>query len=162
MAQLSNIQQVSCASGLLPAVVLNPCRDDPILYTITSDATLRIFMPVLDAPQYLQLHTALDAFSALPLSIASTLSHSSVFWLDREVMRAALKLLLADTQQGEEDARRRRVREIAEEGWDLFLRVLGDGSLVVQAVAVSDAQSDNSCSHTDLYCRTSTVARRHY
>ncbi|RDX52017.1 hypothetical protein OH76DRAFT_1400924 [Lentinus brumalis] len=113
-------------------------RDDPILYTITSDATLRIFMPVLDAPQYLQLHTALDAFSALPLSMASTLSHSSVFWLDREVMCAALKLLLADTQQGEEDARRRRVREIAEEGWDLFLRVLSDGSLVVQAVANID------------------------
>ncbi|KAI0721213.1 RAVE protein 1 C terminal-domain-containing protein [Cerioporus squamosus] len=116
----------------------DPCRDDPILYTITSDATLRIFMPVLDAPQYLQLHTALDAFSALPFSMMSMQSNSSVFWLDREVMSAAFKSLLADTQPGEEDARRRRVREIAEDGWDLFLRVLGDGSLVVQAVANID------------------------
>ncbi|RPD64989.1 hypothetical protein L227DRAFT_635288 [Lentinus tigrinus ALCF2SS1-6] len=113
-------------------------RDDPTLYTVTSDATLRIFMPVLDAPQYLQLHTALDAFSSLPFSLALKQTDSSVFWLDREVMTAAFKTLIADPQPAEEDARRRRVREIAEEGWDLFLRVLGDGSLVVQAVANID------------------------
>ncbi|OBZ78887.1 Regulator of V-ATPase in vacuolar membrane protein 1 [Grifola frondosa] len=34
--------------------------------------------------------------------------------------------------------RGRRMREITEEGWDLFLRVLGDGSLVVQAIANID------------------------
>lgn len=95
-------------------------------------------MPVLDAPQYLQLHTALDTFSSLPFSVASQQTASGVFWLDREVMNSAFKLVLAQPQPAEEDARRRRVREIAEEGWDIFLRVLGDGSLVVQAVAVSD------------------------
>ena len=95
-------------------------------------------MPVIDAPQYLQLHTALDTFSSLPFPVASQelTSNSSVFWLDREVMSAALHSVLADPQPAEEDARRRRIREIAEEGWDIFLRVLGDGSLVVQAVAV--------------------------
>ncbi|EJF67065.1 hypothetical protein DICSQDRAFT_151429 [Dichomitus squalens LYAD-421 SS1] len=113
-------------------------RDDPILYTVTSDATLRIFMPVLDAPQYLQLHAALDTFSSLPFSIASQQSSSGIYWLDREVMGAALKSVLSDPVTAEEDARRRRIREIAEEGWDIFLRVLGDGSMVVQGVANID------------------------
>ncbi|KAI0830734.1 WD repeat-containing protein [Trametes gibbosa] len=113
-------------------------RDDPILYTITTDATLRIFLPVLDAPQYLQLHSALDTFSSLPFSVASRENNSSVFRLDREVMNAALKSVLAQAQTSDEDGRRRRIREITEEGWDVFLRVLGDGSLVVQAVANID------------------------
>ena len=51
-------------------------------------------------------------------------------------MNAALKLVLKQSQTAEDDTRRRRIREITEEGWDIFLRVLGDGSLVVQAVAV--------------------------
>ncbi|KAI0673553.1 WD repeat-containing protein [Trametes maxima] len=113
-------------------------RDDPILYTITIDATLRIFLPVLDAPQYLQLHTALDTFSSLPFSVASQQTNSGIFRLDREVMNAALRSVLGQSQTAEEDARRRRIREITEEGWDIFLRVLGDGSLVVQAVANID------------------------
>ncbi|KAI0756586.1 RAVE protein 1 C terminal-domain-containing protein [Daedaleopsis nitida] len=113
-------------------------RDDPILYTITTDATLRIFMPVLDAPQYLQLHTALDGFSSLPVSVTPQQWHSSVFWLDHEVMSATLKSVLTNPQTAQEDARHRRIREIAEEGWDIFLRVLGDGSVVIQAVANID------------------------
>ncbi len=51
-------------------------------------------------------------------------------------MNAALKSVLAQPQSAEEDGRRRRIREITDEGWDVFLRVLGDGSLVVQAIAV--------------------------
>ncbi|EIW64094.1 WD repeat-containing protein [Trametes versicolor FP-101664 SS1] len=113
-------------------------RDDPVLYTITTDATLRIFLPVLDAPQYLQLHSALDTFSSLPFSVASRETNSSIFRLDREVMNAALKSVLAQPQSAEEDGRRRRIREITDEGWDVFLRVLGDGSLVVQAIANID------------------------
>lgn len=31
------------------------------------------------------------------------------------------------------------MQEILEEGWDLFLRILADGSLVLQAVAVSSS-----------------------
>ena len=54
-------------------------------------------------------------------------------------MSAALKSVLSDPVPAEEDTRRRRIREITEEGWDIFLRVLGDGSLVVQAVAVRRA-----------------------
>lgn len=111
-------------------------RDDMILYTITSDATLRIFLPVLDAPQHLQLHASVDIFSAVPFSVASRVSSSRVFWLGREIMSGALTAALKGSGQDSEDGRCKRVREIKEENWDLFLRVLSDGSLVVQAVAV--------------------------
>ena len=97
---------------------------------------------MLDAPQRVQLHAALDAASSIPLSSqlnsleeGSRLLSSSVFPLDREAIQGMLKSV-EGTHGAEEDARSRRVREIAEEGWDLFLRVLADGSLVVQAVAV--------------------------
>lgn len=110
--------------------------DDPILYTTTTDGTLRVFLPVLDAPQHVQLHAALDASSALPLSssLPSSACTSSIFPLDRDVVLAVLRN--PDSRSAEDDARSRRVREIAEEEWDLFLRVLSDGSLVIQAVAV--------------------------
>ncbi|KAH9944024.1 RAVE protein 1 C terminal-domain-containing protein [Epithele typhae] len=125
-------------------------RDDPILYTITSDATLRIFMPVIDSPQYLQLHTALDTFSSLPFAVACKQSRSSVFWLDREIVSHALEATIEDPTLTEEDARRRRVREIAEEGWDIFLRVLEDGSIVVQAVANIDRRPPTLLKHFAL------------
>ncbi len=110
--------------------------DDFILYTITSDATLRIFLPVLDAPQHVQLHTALDIFSAVPFSVASKVDESRMFWLNREVISHALSQVISSLDPTDEDARSRRVREIKSESWDLFLRVLKDGSLIVQAVAV--------------------------
>ncbi|KAI0348528.1 hypothetical protein BDW22DRAFT_1350758 [Trametopsis cervina] len=113
-------------------------RDDFTLYTITSDATLRIFIPVLDAPQYLQLHAALDVFSAIPFSIASHVTESKIFWLNRDIMTTTLTAALTEAGVDTEDGRHKRVREIKEENWDLFLRVLSDGSLVLQAVANID------------------------
>ena len=107
-----------------------------MLYTITSDATLRIFLPVLDSPQHVQLHASLDVFSALPFSIASQVTTSHIFSLSRGVMSNALKAALEALGDNDEDARSIRVRDIRAESWDLFLRVLGDGSLIVQAVAV--------------------------
>ncbi len=91
---------------------------------------------MLDAPQHLQLHASLDIFSALPFSVASQISDSKVFWLSRDIMSKALTAALADTGVNTEDGRHKRVHEIQEENWDLFLRVLSDGSLVLQAVAV--------------------------
>ena len=93
-------------------------------------------MPVIDSPQYLQLHAALDTFSSLPFAVASQQPISSIFWLDRETLSIALRAVLAELPSADEDVRCRRVREIIEEGWDVFLRVLADGSIVVQAVAV--------------------------
>jgi hypothetical protein len=56
-----------------------------------------------------------------------------VFWLDRTVIRESFKAIL----EGCDEARRRRVKEVIDEGWDLFARVMSDGSVLVTAVAVS-------------------------
>lgn len=101
---------------------------------MTADATLRVFLPHIDAPQHLVLHAALDHHSVTALSDLS--SPSAIFWLDRNYIDASLERAISMLPNGIEDGRHRRIREIKEEGWDLFLRVLGDGSLIVQAVAV--------------------------
>ncbi|TCD69890.1 regulator of (H+)-ATPase in vacuolar membrane [Steccherinum ochraceum] len=113
-------------------------RDDGILYTVTEDATLRIFMPVLDSPQRVQLHATVDLFTAVPFSVASQVRTSSIYWLDREVMSSVFKAVLKSASIPENEAPRRRIQDIHDEGWDLFLRVLSDGSAVVQAVANID------------------------
>lgn len=111
-------------------------RDALILYTVTSDSTLRIFMPVLDLPMHLQLHASLDVFSCLPFSLASKFakpSDSAVFWLDREVVTQALSHSSMKIPP-EDDSRSRKLKDILDEGWDLFFRVLADGSIVVTAI----------------------------
>lgn len=60
---------------------------------------------------------------------------SEIIWLDKEIVGAAVKTVLkASETKGSEMLRLRDV----EEDWDLFLRVLADGSLLLSAVAVSD------------------------
>jgi hypothetical protein len=115
----------------------NLLRDDLILYTITSDATLRVYLPVIDTPQRMELHATLDAYSLDWRSKTSQLIYSRIFWLDREVVSDSFISILKGIGEKQEDGRSRRIREILEEGWDLFLRVFADGSFVVQAVAVS-------------------------
>ena len=114
---------------------LNLCfhSDDLILYTITSDSTLRIYFPVLDSPRHLQLHASLDLFSSSSLGQSRP---SSIFWLDRDVLDGVLANILK-INSDQEDGRSRRVREIKDEAWDLFLRLTGDGSIIVSAVTVS-------------------------
>lgn len=113
-------------------------RDDLVLYTTTSDSTLRVFLPVLDSPRTLQLHASLDLFSSfsLPTSVTPCQSTSNVFWLDRELINTTLKHILK-SYSGTDDARTRVLRDIINEGWDLFLRVLDDGSIVLSSLAVS-------------------------
>lgn len=116
------------------------CSDDLMLYTITVDGTIRVFLPVLDQPNYLQLHGALDAYSSLPLSFHPCSSKNSIpsagFVLDREVMCAAFARILEGCDKNDDDSGLHRLREIQNEGWDLFLHVHEDKSLVVGAVAV--------------------------
>jgi hypothetical protein len=114
-------------------------RNDLILYTVTSDSTLRIFLTVLDAPQHLQLHATLDLFSSFTFPVASKyaqLPKSTVFWLDRDLIGSSLSVCSRNNTGGK-DSRTRRIKEVDEAGWDIFLRVLGDGSVVITAVAVS-------------------------
>jgi hypothetical protein len=125
-------------------------RDDLVLYTITSDSVLRIFMPVLDSLQYLQLHGAIDIpftpkseskgkEKANPPNPTKNTPTSSIFWLDRKVIRDTFTTILEDIPEvGKElEAKRRRAKEVIDDGWDLFLRVMCDGSVLVTAVAVS-------------------------
>lgn len=93
-------------------------------------------MPVLDAPQHLQLHATVDLFTAIPFSLASQVRTSSIYWLDREVMSSVFSVIQKMSTNSADEPQRRRVQEVHDEGWDLFLRVFADGSLVVQAVAV--------------------------
>lgn len=110
-----------------------------MLYTITTDGTVRVFLSVLDQPNYLQLHGALDAYSSLPLSFHPSPKNSTPpvgFILDREVMSAAFTGILKSHEKNNDDSGIHRLREIQDEGWDLFLHVHEDRSLVVGAVAV--------------------------
>lgn len=119
-------------------------RDDLVpLYTVTSDAVLRIFMPVLDSLQYLQLHGAIDVPFNRPSRKGkgkADQADSSVFWLDRTVVRDAFRGYLATPlgkDEGEDGERwRSRAKEVVEEGWDLFMRIMQDGSVIITAVAV--------------------------
>ncbi|KAF8973548.1 WD repeat-containing protein [Flammula alnicola] len=126
-------------------------RDDLILYSITSDATLRIFFPVLDDPDYLQLHASLDICASLPFSVVTQLESaaSSVFWLDRRTVEKVILYILNDPSQAD-DARNRRIKEIKDDGWDLFLRILSDGSIVVTAVANIDRRPPTLLQHFTL------------
>lgn len=111
-----------------------------MLYTITTDGTVRVFLPVLDQPNHLQLHGALDAYSSLPLSFHPSSSKSSTpstgFVPDREVMCAVFTRILEDCDKNDDDSGLHRLREIQNEGWDLFIHVHEDRSLVVGAVSV--------------------------
>ncbi|KAH8982607.1 RAVE protein 1 C terminal-domain-containing protein [Lactarius akahatsu] len=110
-------------------------RDGLVLYTVTSDATLRIFTPVLDSPQHMQLHATLDISSATASKLpTSPTDHpaSSVFYLNREIVTQTLTTVLSGASD-KDDAKIRRVQDIRDAGWDMFMQVLPDGSLSIRA-----------------------------
>ncbi|KAJ3966484.1 RAVE protein 1 C terminal-domain-containing protein [Lentinula raphanica] len=128
-------------------------RDDLILYTITTDSTLRIYLPVLDSPQYVQLHAALDFYSSVPSSLTNNLTRtpsSAIFWLDGEILNENLARLLT-RGFNLDDAKSRTIRDIQEEGWDLFLRVVGDGGLILTAVANIDHRPPTLLKHFTIH-----------
>ncbi len=75
--------------------------------------------------------------------MASSYSHnaaSSIFWLDKDIVKSVSQVdsnLPEAISKDIDNAPGRRLHEIINEGWDLFLRVFGDGSVVVSAVLVS-------------------------
>ncbi|KAH9984643.1 WD repeat-containing protein [Russula compacta] len=110
-------------------------RDSPVLYTVTCDATLRLFIPVLDSPQSMQLHATLDLFPSapsLPPSQKSSIPSSNVFYLDREIFRGVLMTVLMDASDAN-DTKLRRLQDICDGGWDMFMQVLPDGSITIRA-----------------------------
>ncbi|KAI9461775.1 RAVE protein 1 C terminal-domain-containing protein [Boletus coccyginus] len=111
---------------------------DPTLFTITSDSVLRIFLPVVDSPQRLQLHLAVDILSStVPPAVSQPMPHSKseVIWLNKEVIGPVIKTVLKASEI--ENVGISRLKDV-EEDWDLFLRVLADGSLLLSAVANID------------------------
>jgi len=99
---------------------------------------------VIDAPHRLQLHASLDLFSSIPFLITANLgsnpSMSTVVWLDKEVVRRTIKAILASTAE-DMSPQVERLREVSEGDWDLFVRALEDGSILVSAVVVSTTLS---------------------
>ncbi|KLO15044.1 hypothetical protein SCHPADRAFT_871712 [Schizopora paradoxa] len=116
-------------------------RDDLVLFTITIDSTLRIFLPVLDTPHFLQLHATLDHYSLMPGAPDDHQknSTSNIFWLHDDTLEGVFSAILeSHASSSIEDTQLRRIKEMHDGGWDCFARVLNDGSVVVRAVANVD------------------------
>ncbi|CAE6472515.1 unnamed protein product [Rhizoctonia solani] len=114
-------------------------RSDTILYTITADYTVRIYMPVLDSADHLQLHASLDLYS---FGVSGIISRICLLDLDAVVdsLGKAMERPIEGSPQEEEEekARRTRLKSIIDEGWDLFAVVTQDGTVVVRAITNID------------------------
>ncbi|KIO08400.1 hypothetical protein M404DRAFT_997326 [Pisolithus tinctorius Marx 270] len=124
--------------------------DDPVLFTITSDSVLRIFLPVVDSPRRLQLHLAIDIFASLTPSNAlgvPSYSTSKIMWLDKEIIGPVVKTLLEGSPAATRSVELEKLRQVDEEKSDLFIRVLDDGSLVLSAVANIDRKPPTLLRH---------------
>lgn len=115
---------------------------DLTLFTVTEQdgGTVRVYVPVLDVPNILQLHAVVDRYGFLPEPSWSA-NGSRVFWLDKAVVRQVLEAALKECENGDrhDDVAERRkplLQQMLDEGWDLFARILSDGSLVLRALAV--------------------------
>ncbi|KAI6007216.1 RAVE protein 1 C terminal-domain-containing protein [Pisolithus albus] len=120
------------------------------LATYVTNSVLRIFLPVVDSPHRLQLHLAIDPFASLTSSNAlgiSSYSTSKIMWLDKDIVGPVIKTLLESSSVGSRDVETEKLREIDEEKLDLFIRVFGDGSLALSAVANIDRKPPTLLRH---------------
>ncbi|CAE6416915.1 unnamed protein product [Rhizoctonia solani] len=142
---LDNRRRIQCIPHMCPVEEIawrgstTSNRSDIILYTITADHTVRIYMPVLDSPEHLQLHASLDLHSFGVSGIVS-----KICLLDREAVMDSLHKAMDRHIEGlpqqveEESARRDRLKCIVDEGWDLFAVVTQDGAVTVRAITNVD------------------------
>src|ERR1700761_1707105 len=87
----------------------------------------------------MQLHATLDLSSSTASKLpprSTDYPDSSVFYLNREIVTRALTSVLSDTSD-KDNAKIRRVQDIRDAGWDMFMQALPDGSLSIRAVAAS-------------------------
>lgn len=94
----------------------------------------------------MQLHATLDlspSVPSLPPSQKSGNLSSNVFYLDREIFRGVLMTVLMDASDAN-DTKLRRLQDICDGGWDMFMQVLPDGSITIRAVAASTFPSYQS------------------
>lgn len=125
---------------------------------MTSNGVVRIFMPVIDAPNRLQLHATIDPWSFSisgngidsPSGSASQadlrekgsgsdcLQTNAVFWLDRSVLTNCSEArhpsdgVASDLEEG----RKRKLKDLTDDDWELFGFVTHDGSLVIRTLIV--------------------------
>ena len=113
-----------------------------MLYTITDDDVLRVFLPVIDSPHLLQLHASFDLYSDHiedPNVLENEYSdqHSNIFWLHKDTISTYLDATLLSKDDVQEDGHTKRLVEMSEDGWDFFFRISSDNSLTMRALAVS-------------------------
>lgn len=113
-----------------------------MLYTITDDDVLRVFLPVIDTPHLLQLHASFDLYSDHtedPNVLENEYSdqHSNIFWLHKDTISTYLDATLLSSDDVQEDGHTKRLVEMSEDGWDFFFRISSDNSLTMRALAVS-------------------------
>ena len=129
-------------------------REENCLYTFASDIVLRVFAPVIDAPNRLQLQTAFDrwCFTGDGDSDGDDIENGDqqsddlgnpgffafpIFPLDRDVLRQALPPLGAELGSAEnENARIRKLKELAEEDLELFGFIGRNGAFTIKALIV--------------------------
>ncbi|KAF8320625.1 RAVE protein 1 C terminal-domain-containing protein [Cantharellus anzutake] len=122
--------------------------EERCLYTFTSDSVLRVFAPVIDVPNRLQLQAALDRWcftdddgygygdtEEQSLSQSGTRDVPFIFPLDRDVLCRVLPPMGAEPMVAEEEkGGLRKLKELAEDDWELFGFVSLDGTLTVKAL----------------------------
>lgn len=125
-----------------------PTSDEICLYTMTPDSVVRVFMTVIDAPNHLQLHAALDRWSFLPghpdassgeddEDESSRRPPDPVFWIDRAAFLSSK--LVQETGQDVsevEQGRRRKLKDLVDDDWELFGFITRGGCLIVRALTV--------------------------
>ena len=104
---------------------------------------LRIFAPVIDAPNRLQLQASLDRWSFLQDNFdldddGDSTKTIPIFALDRDVLCKALTPINDDdlTMSELDQGRRRKLEELKQEDWELFAYITNGGSLVVRVLTV--------------------------
>lgn len=134
------------------------------MYTITSDDTLRVFLPVIDTPHFLQLHASLDLYSDQGGDPSTTKvdysdNRSGIFWLHKDTVTTCLDAILRSGECVNDDGDYRRLVEMNDDGWDFFFRVSGDNSLVMRALAVRRLETYPYCDQ-NLINSTKHIDRR--
>lgn len=106
--------------------------DNSIMYTHTISGysgVMRIFMPIIDSPEILQLSGTLSVpFDPSQSGVPS----STVLWIEPPLAKDSLLTIV----NGRDTAAATVARDLLDSACDLFLRICADGSAIIIAVLV--------------------------
>lgn len=115
-------------------------RDDQILYSVTTDDTLRVYLSIPDASNYLTLYASWSIFSSEAMSFSEdfeVLGYSKIFWIDKYALPDDSTEILQTSRLApynklhDENIEGRKVSPT------YFVRILKDGFLVMNRIVVS-------------------------